>query len=1220
MDDDILIDIKPPVFESTGAPVVDVYLRFSDDFADRWNTKTKNTLRFDELKSTLTNGAVVCYFQKDKPFINKKGGERHQHSILIPVNDERAIKIQAILWKEEPNIYTHLYSYSVNKCNEIPFTKEPDKDVHIAECNIHFTTRSQQEGTESQEFLDLYKLVDELDLPAVEMNKEKDVAIWKNYVDALNKLVKAKEQVWEIRDFKGPYHRKNGNGEISYYIDILVVGDKEMLERKLRNFADDQYENFELKEEANESVSIEYPCFKRMYQSDKESLIELAREYCYTFDPQPIYSSTGELAIKHLNASSITEFFKSFCLYFEKEYKIKITIDADGRINCLKKDLKHVLTVTEQRYSDSVIIEKDSVMRLKVDFKIPRKKSEIGVLRDYKSLVDNDSSRIFSIDTKELIIDAPSSEKFKKLIEEVKEIKGATIQVKPYNPIYYIKLNPKLLDIRREALQGVQNRLHEQNFDGFNFEASEDYLHTNIKFTYISDEYKDDFISTLHRLLKEEFPNKYELTFEDENITTKYMFSKDVASAEENEKKTMRNIRQARFNFLGKDQYKSNSDSDKTDEDEKGVTIGTLINKKRDCFTLLIDNKFMELLEKREDLHKLKSGYIKPDFTGELTNIKRMTWAMEKITSPEKRGYPVNPNLSNFIFDPNTARIPETDLEEEKQIILRNLNEPLLCNQPKQLDAVAKAMIAPDIAIIQGPPGTGKTTVIAEIIWQTLLRNPKARILVTSQTNLAVDNALERLKGKKLVRPIRIGNIDRFEDSGKIYFKERIEAWTNSQAQSEDYLSNANNAVHDWIKNVIDNASQSESHKEIVKKWIRGLREESFCVKQAFASEYLNHVNVFAATCSECGSSNFRKIYRSVFTQDEDENSEPVFDLVIMDEASKATPPELILPLTLGKKMVVIGDHKQLPPMIDEKDFSEALEAVGAKDLVEGWTNSDYKISQFEKLFDNAPTSLVTSLDTQFRMHAQIMDCITQFYQTQKELEDGLKCGILDQMDLRDFHNKASRWHGLYNPPLVTPDVHTIWVNVETPEEDPNNNHSYRNRGEVEAIKTVLRALTCAEGFEQYFDSCSKDEDKEIGIITYYMTQMTDIRKALYPKFRANEWRNFELHKFENEFNLPFRINTVDRFQGMERNIVIISTVRSNIRKENNGIISRNEDYPKALGFARECPRINVGFSRAKRLLIVIGNAKHFAHRKEYNEAIQKMRKIDIEQLKKFES
>ena len=132
------------------------------------------------------------------------------------------------------------------------------------------------------------------------------------------------------------------------------------------------------------------------------------------------------------------------------------------------------------------------------------------------------------------------------------------------------------------------------------------------------------------------------------------------------------------------------------------------------------------------------------------------------------------------------------------------------------------------------------------------------------------------------------------------------------------------------------------------------------------------------------------------------------------------------------------------------------------------------------------------------------------------------------------------------------------------------------------------------------------------------MPQLQSIRKAMYPQFSKNEWRNYEQHKFENEFQLPLRINTVDRFQGMERNIIIVSTVRSNKQyKEERGkkIPIDNNKYPFALGFARELQRINVGFSRAKRLLIVVGNEKHFSHKPEYQQAIQKMHRIDIAQI-----
>ena len=190
------------------------------------------------------------------------------------------------------------------------------------------------------------------------------------------------------------------------------------------------------------------------------------------------------------------------------------------------------------------------------------------------------------------------------------------------------------------------------------------------------------------------------------------------------------------------------------------------------------------------------------------------------------------------------------------------------------------------------------------------------------------------------------------------------------------------------------------------------------------------------------------------------------------------------------------------------------------------------------------------------------------------------------------------------------PNTHAIWVNVETPEKLMSNK-SFENEGEIEAIQEVLRVLSKAEGFKEYFNFFKKEEDKEIGIITYYMQQMQRIKNTIYATFDKNKWRNFEQYKYENEFQLPFRINTVDKFQGMERNIVIISTVRSNKQINEKGQQKKNN----TLGFAREFQRVNVGFSRAKRLLIVIGNEKHFSHKEEYRQAIEKMHRVDIKQL-----
>lgn len=823
----------------------------------------------------------------------------------------------------------------------------------------------------------------------------------------------------------------------------------------------------------------------------------------------------------------------------------------------------------------------------------------------------------------------------------------------------------------------IQNEIRKSSFGKIKFDPYKQFSRVAFEYYFTDEEKRENFRSFITSLC-EPYSKVLDYSFENKLGRTIFEFYKNEKLEFENEKKIYRNIKSETFVFATKkqrhileldnvqvdsfgDEVWEMEDDEREDffeernrqkqelieqrqkkrETQKAVDyaqqIGTLVRKQGNKFTFRINDKFDDLIsgyaENRLELNDLIGGFIKPIFPGELTNIDRMIKAMSKVTEPGKVvktrdgkktlytvGYPANKNLCNFLFDPNTARQSTEDIEEEKKRILSNLNEPLLKNQPKQLEAVAKSLLAKDIALIQGPPGTGKTTVIAEIIWQTLLKEPEAKILITSQTNLAVDNALERLKGKKLVRPIRIGNIDKFENEGKVYSDRRLKEWRIAKPSSNEERINSDNAICVWVQNVEKRCSDNPEYQKAITKWKNGLKDKDSLIKEAFATEYMKNVNVFAATCSECGSRNFSETYQAMFQKNKEQQGEPEFDLVIMDEASKATPPELVLPLTLGKKVIIIGDHKQLPPMIDENEFSEALEAVGAKQLVEDWTKEDYKISQFEKLFLHAPKNFVASLDTQFRMHDDIMNCISQFYKDQEELENGLICGIRGEMNVPDLSVKASRWHGLNLPPFLLSDKHAIWVNVETPELKIGNSTSFVNEGEVKAIKTVLKKLTHAEGFEQYLDFFKKEEDKEIGIITYYMGQMKKIQEAIYPNFTPDRWRNFEQHKYENEYKLPFRINTVDRFQGMERNIIIISTVRSNKHRQldQTGKVLKeikNEHYPFALGFAREIQRVNVGFSRAKRLLIVIGNEKHFSNRPEYLEAINKMHRVDIAQL-----
>lgn len=1332
------------LFEGTSDEVIEVVLRIKDDFSQQYNNNESNLIKFEQVLNQITIGNVVCLFQKQKEFIGKdkftNAITKHStHKIIIPIGNETAIEGTLALYQDE-------YSYRVVKLKQVKLFNEPVKNTIKRNCKLTFRAFNDYRGfVSSEKFKELFDQIENLQIPIVDINKDKDRQIWEKYVVALKKLVKQKEQVWKIQNIKMPYaETRQGETERANYIDIFINETelREQLENDiLELFNENELEDYGVSEN---KAFIEFKSYRELGQEELNQLKELGDELFYELSiNSPFHTISGRIEFKYSDNVSKEDIYSEIQNKLQSEYELEASISNNGYIDLNENDIPHLQKIVSDHYSHILSIHKDNVVHLKVGFSsgnelqklkqtikeklnsegldraavsltqdnkyllvevgafVPRNKFDsddlsfvesvsrfqptkpiktkpidgielVGntyqiknaskdqvenamallqqnfsgvsfrrlptqyffkanekvnpeMLRNFKTKTDLQGKTEFVLASSTLKVSAESKTDYDNQLNRINNlVPTATIEKKEFNPTFKILFSTDVESKREHIVNKIQNEIRKEIGKSVDFDAVKN--HTRILFSYQfkTDDEREKFKQAVNTACSEhrQFLN---YSFENPLGRTTYELFKNETLELEKEKEVRRNISQATFIYLTPEQRQSLSEKIEQFGEEaifkEGILIGKLIRKEKDKLKFKITDAFDEIIngrfEDRIELSELKKGFIKPIFPGELTNIGRMIRAMKKVTEPNTRnGFPVNQNLPNFLFDPNEARQSSTDLEEEKQKVVQNLNEPLLKDQPKQLEAVAKTLLAKDLALIQGPPGTGKTTVIAEIIWQTLSRDPKAKLLITSQTNLAVDNALERIKGKKLVRPIRVGNIDKFEDEGKVYSNDRIKSWIQAKTGSKEEIQNSDNAVCQWIENVKEKCSKEEKYAKAVSKWKKGLDEKDVLIKSTFSTAYYEYVNVFAATCSECGSRNFSDTYQMTFNQNSERKSEPEFDLVIMDEASKATPPELVLPLTLGKKVVIIGDHKQLPPMIDEKEFGEALEAVGAKKLIEDWTKDDYKVSQFEKLFKNAPKNFVASLDTQFRMHEQIMNCISEFYSDQEELENGLICGIKGEMNIPDFNVKPSRWHGLSSVPFIEPKHHAIWVNVETPEDKVGT--SYENEGEIKAIQTILRALTKAEGFEQYQKHFKKDEDKEIGIITYYMPQMQSIRKAMYPQFTKNEWRNFEQHKFKNEFQIPFRINTVDRFQGMERNIIIVSTVRSNKQyKEERGkkIPIDNNKYPFALGFARELQRINVGFSRAKRLLIVVGNEKHFSHKPEYQQAIQKMHRIDIAQI-----
>lgn len=758
-----------------------------------------------------------------------------------------------------------------------------------------------------------------------------------------------------------------------------------------------------------------------------------------------------------------------------------------------------------------------------------------------------------------------------------------------YEPTARIEFLCENEEYRRSIFEKVNVALADKRSNFITNRLSKDAKDLRFAFNFFDIDERDNIENIIEGALASIHGIK--ILYDDNNNKgiTQWLLSEDLSLLQELNRKLQSDFRNENVNYINGSTYDKLSEVDEEELahsqyskesivrrrrrqylQKNSLNIGNCVRRTRDYAIIEPNDDVLELLSSKE-LKIVAGDYIQFPAMGETMELMRQSKAMSRILKPESKynHRPINPNLPNFIFDPKYAGETVVDintaLEDIRTHKIGNLNE-------KQLEAVTKSVLAKDLALIQGPPGTGKTTVIAEIIWQEIRKNPDCRILLTSQTNLAVDNALERLQGQAGIRPVRIGKPDKLEPEGRRFSLSVMDSWAQDSNNSVD------NATHIWIDRIINKISNNPKYSSAISSWKKELEAKDKHSRTEFSRLYRNNVNLVAATCSICGSRDFMESYSDMFGGNE--RSDMFFDVVIMDEASKATPLEMAVPLVLGKKIIVIGDHKQLPPMMDENTIDSALEKIGKKDIAEKLQKAE---SQFKRLFEAAAKvrkTIVATLDTQYRMHEQIMNTIKQFYQDELATTGGLKCGIIETMDIPDLANKGSRWHGITLNPIIQPSTHAVWIDVHTPE--TYLNPGYKNEGELKAIDFVLKALQQADGYSEFVNAQQKPEDKEIGIITFYSAQSREIRK----KYKGKS----------------YRMDVVDRFQGMERNIIIVSTVRSN--PKNN------------IGFAKEIERINVAFSRAKRLLIVVGNKRQFESNSNYAASIANMETVSFEQLK----
>lgn len=772
-----------------------------------------------------------------------------------------------------------------------------------------------------------------------------------------------------------------------------------------------------------------------------------------------------------------------------------------------------------------------------------------------------------------------------------------------YEPTARIEFLSENEEYRRSVFEKVNVALADKRSNFTTNRLSKDAKELSFAFNFVDIDERDNIETIIEGALASIHGIK--IIYEDNNNkgVTQWSLSEDLSLLQELDRKLQSDFRNENVNYINGSKYDKLSEVDEEELahsqyskesiirrrrrqylQKNSLNIGNCVRRTRDYAIIEPNDDVLELLFSKE-LKIVSGDYIQFPAMGETMELMRQSKAMSRILKPESKynHRPINPNLPNFIFDPKYAAETIVDINTAMEDIrthkIGNLNE-------KQLEAVAKSVLAKDLALIQGPPGTGKTTVIAEIIWQEIRKNPDCRILLTSQTNTAVDNALERLQTQAGIRPVRIlGRLDErkiknLAPEALRFSTSIIDTWSQDSTKCND------NAAKIWMDRIVSKISNDPKYSSAISSWKEELEIKDQHSRTEFSRLYRSNVNLVAATCSICGSRDFMESYSDIFGGNE--RTDMFFDVVIMDEASKATPLEMAVPLVLGKKIIVIGDHKQLPPMMDENTIDSALEKIGKKDIAEKLQKAE---SQFKRLFEAAAKvrkTIVATLDTQYRMHEQIMNTIKQFYQEELAATGGLKCGITDSMDIHDLTNKGSRWHGITLNPIIQPSTHAVWIDVHTPE--LYLNPGYKNEGELKAIDLVLKALQQADGYSSFVNAQQKPEDKEIGIITFYSAQNREIKKKY--DYRYNK----QINKGE------YICDVVDRFQGVERNIIIVSTVRSNAK--NN------------IGFAKEIERINVAFSRAKRLLIVVGNKRQFESNSNYAASIANMETVSFEQLK----
>ena len=464
---------------------------------------------------------------------------------------------------------------------------------------------------------------------------------------------------------------------------------------------------------------------------------------------------------------------------------------------------------------------------------------------------------------------------------------------------------------------------------------------------------------------------------------------------------------------------------------------------------------------------------------------------------------------------------------------------------PTQERAVNEVFWAKDVAIVHGPPGTGKTTTLVEAINETLMR--ESQVLVCAQSNMAVDWISEKLVDRG-INVLRIGNPTRVNDKMLGFtYERRFES-------HPDYpqLWAIRKAIRELRKN---RKKGSENYHQKMDR----LKSRAAEIEIRINAELFGEARVIA--CTLVGSAH--RLLEGM-----------KFGTLFIDEAAQALEAACWIPMRRASRVILAGDHCQLPPTI--KSIA-ALRAGLGKTLM-------------ERIAENKP-EVVTLLRIQYRMNDEIMRFSSDWFY-------GGKVESAPQIKYRSVLD--------YDHPITWIDTsneeNQITIEGEDAPEDSastsssvsaanqNSDLNFKEQfvgesfGRINKAEAELTLLTLAEYFTKIGKQRVLEERIDVGIISPYRAQVQYLKKLI------------KKYEFFKPYRRLISVNTVDGFQGQERDVILISLVRSN----DDGQI----------GFLKDLRRMNVAMTRARMKLIILGNkdtmTKHPFYKKlwEYVEAI----------------